>query len=67
VFIPVGDDAPTWIQWVGRIFPVRHFAEAMGAGFIGTPFHWQDTLNVAIWGLAGLLLAARYFTWEPRR
>jgi hypothetical protein len=39
----------------------------MGAGFLGTPFNWTDTLNVAIWGLAGLILAARYFSWEPRR
>jgi ABC-2 type transport system permease protein len=67
VFIPVGSNAPTWIQWIGRIFPVRHFAAGMGAGFLGTPFNWTDTLNVAIWGLAGLILAARYFSWEPRR
>jgi ABC-2 type transport system permease protein len=67
VFIPLGDDAPTWIQWIGRIFPVKHFADGMQAGFLGTPFDWTDTLVVALWGIAGLLLAARFFTWEPRR
>jgi ABC-2 type transport system permease protein len=67
IFIAIGDDAPAWIMWVGRIFPVRHFAEGLGAGFLGTPFAWKDVLIVAVWGAAGLLLAARFFSWEPRR
>jgi ABC-2 type transport system permease protein len=67
VFIPLGDNAPTWIVWVGRIFPVKHFLDGMRAGFLGTPFKWSDVLYVALWGVAGLLLAARFFTWEPRR
>jgi ABC-2 type transport system permease protein len=66
VFIPIGDNAPVWIQWVGRIFPVRHFADGLQAGFIGTTFHWSDVLIVAAWGTAGLLAAARFFSWEPR-
>jgi ABC-2 type transport system permease protein len=67
IFIPFGDDAPGWITWIARIFPVKHFADGMGAGFIGSPFKWSDVLVVAGWGLAGLILAARYFSWEPRR
>jgi ABC-2 type transport system permease protein len=67
IFIAIGDDAPAWIRWTGKVFPVRHFAEGMGAGFLGTPFHWNDVLIVALWGIAGLLLAVRYFSWEPRQ
>ena len=67
IFIPLGDDAPTWIVWIGRVFPVKHFADGMQAGFLGTSFHWSDVLVVAAWGLAGLLLASRFFSWEPRR
>jgi ABC-2 type transport system permease protein len=67
VFIPIGDHAPAWIVWVGRIFPVKHFADGLQAGFLGSTFHWSDVLIVAAWGAAGLLLAARYFSWEPRR
>ena len=67
VFIPLGDNAPAWIVWIGRIFPVKHFADGMQAGFLGTPFDWKDTLAVALWGIAGLLLAIRFFSWEPRR
>ncbi len=66
VFIPIGDHAPAWIVWVGRIFPVKHFADGLQAGFLGATFHWNDVLIVAAWGAAGLLLAARYFSWEPK-
>jgi len=67
IFIPLGDDAPTWLVWIGRVFPVKHFADGMQAGFLGTSFRWNDVLVVAVWGLAGLLLATRFFSWEPRR
>ncbi len=66
IFIPFGNGTPTWIQWIARIFPVRHFAAGMQAGFIGTPFDWTDVLVVAAWGVVGLVLAIRFFTWEPR-
>jgi ABC-2 type transport system permease protein len=68
IFIPFGVDTPEWIRTVARIFPVKHFADAMRAGFYGAPeFQWRDVLVVAIWGLAGLILAARFFTWEPKK
>jgi ABC-2 type transport system permease protein len=67
VFIPVTADTPEWVNVVGRIFPIRHFVDAMNAGFLGTPFRWWDVIYVAIWGLAGILLAARFFSWEPRK
>jgi len=67
IFIAFGNSTPSWILWVARVFPVRHFALGMQAGFLGTPFHWTDVAVVAAWGLAGLLLAARFFSWEPRR
>jgi ABC-2 type transport system permease protein len=66
IFIPLGDNAPSWLVWVARIFPVRHFAAGMQAGFIGTAFSWTDVAIVAGWGVAGLAAAIRYFSWEPR-
>ncbi len=67
IFIPLGNHAPAWIMWVARIFPVRHFALGMQSAFVGTSFHWSDVLVVALWGLGALLVAARYFRFEPRR
>jgi len=66
IFVPLGDNTPQWIITVGTIFPVKHFANGISAGFVGTTFHWTDVLIVAAWGAAGLLAAARFFSWEPR-
>jgi ABC-2 type transport system permease protein len=67
IFIAFGNSTPDWILWVARVFPVRHFALSMQAGFLGTAFSWTDVLVVAAWGVAGLLLAIRFFSWEPRK
>jgi ABC-2 type transport system permease protein len=68
-FFPIGEHAPAWVKQVGRIFPVKHFTDAMLASFYGKPFTfaWSDVLVIAVWGLVGLTLAARFFSWEPRR
>lgn len=69
IFFPVGDDAPTWIRVINSIFPIRHFVEAMSSAFLGNaiPFDWSDLAVVAAWGIAGLVLASRFFSWEPRK
>jgi ABC-2 type transport system permease protein len=81
IFIPLEDDAPAWMTTVADVFPVKHFADAMRAGFLGNltvtppggsavrvfPFDWMDVAIIAAWGIVGLLLAARFFSWEPRR
>jgi len=66
IFIPIGDNAPDWLIWTARVFPVKHFADGISAGFVGTAFHWTDVLVVGVWGAVGLLAAARFFSWEPR-
>ena len=66
IFIPFGDTAPAWITWIARIFPVKHFADGIQAGFLGTAFHWSDVLIVGVWGLGALLFTLRFFSWEPR-
>ena len=69
IFIPLGDSAPAWIRTVGTIFPVRHFADAFRAAYLGPPFpfKWSDLIVIALWGVAGLLIASRYFSWDPRK
>jgi ABC-2 type transport system permease protein len=66
VFIPVSDAMPRWVDVVGKIFPIRHYVDSMNAAFLGMPFSWGDVLFVAAWGVAGLVLASRFFSWEPR-
>jgi ABC-2 type transport system permease protein len=67
IFIAFGNTTPSWILWVARVFPVRHFVLSMQAGFLGSAFSWTDVLVVAAWGVAGMLLAIRFFSWEPRQ
>jgi ABC-2 type transport system permease protein len=67
IFIPFGNNTPAWVLWLAKVFPVRHFVLAMEAGFLGTAFSWTDVLVVAAWGVGGMLLAIRFFTWEPRQ
>jgi len=67
ILIPIGDNAPAWITWIARIFPVKHFADGIQAGFLGTTFRWSDVLIVGLWGLGALLVTLRFFSWEPRR
>jgi ABC-2 type transport system permease protein len=71
VFIPLREDAPAWLALLAKLFPVKHFVEALLASFFPVPgqasFRGGDLLIVGLWGLAGLLLAMRFFSWEPRR
>ncbi len=64
------DSPPTWLDIVGDIFPVKHFSEACQAAFnpfqTGSGFEWLDLAVVAAWGLAGVALSVRFFSWYPR-
>lgn len=62
-------EAPRWMQTVADFFPIKHFAQAMLASFDPTFREWSnsDLLILGLWGIAGLALALRFFSWEPRR
>jgi len=69
IFIPI-QDPDAWYVTVAELFPVYHFAQAMKAAYfapVGNGFRGGDLLIIGVWGLFGLLLAARFFSWEPRR
>jgi ABC-type multidrug transport system permease subunit len=70
IFIPL-TNAPKWLGTVGNVFPVRHFAEAMHQAFNpfapGAGFQGRDLLVMGIWGLGALVVAVKFFRWEPRR
>jgi ABC-2 type transport system permease protein len=67
VFIVFGNTTPSWILWIARVFPVRHFVLGMQAGILSTTFSWTDVLVVAAWGVGGMLVAMRFFHWDPRQ
>jgi ABC-2 type transport system permease protein len=68
VFIP-DDQLPSGVIHFADAFPIRHFFEAFFNAYVpGGPvsFDWGNLAAVAAWGVAGLLLAIRYFRWTPR-
>jgi ABC-2 type transport system permease protein len=67
VFFPV----PDWMATFSSFFPVKPLLDLIGDAFnpatTGTGIDVADLAVVAAWGVAGLMLAVRYFSWEPRR
>jgi ABC-2 type transport system permease protein len=70
VFIPPDADTPQWVEWIANVFPIRHLSEALQTGFnpfeTGAGFEWLNLAIVAAWGVAGMLIALRFTSWEPR-
>ena len=60
---------PHWLADVGEIFPIRHLANALLVAYnphtTGLGFAGEDLLIVAAWGVAGLIIALRKFSWVP--
>jgi len=68
VFIPE-DQLPDGVIAFADLFPVRHFFDAFFDAYVpagGPAVSWDNLAIVALWGVAGLLLAIRYFRWTPR-
>jgi ABC-2 type transport system permease protein len=68
VFIP-DDELPSGVIDFANHFPIRPFFQAFFDAYVpsgGSTIAWDHLLVVAIWGVAGLLLAIRFFRWTPR-
>jgi ABC-2 type transport system permease protein len=68
VFIPESE-IPSGVLHVADAFPIRHFFEAFFTAWdpatVGAGFEWGHLAVVAAWGVAGLLIALRTFSWTP--
>lgn len=68
VFVAI-EDRPRWMSVVADIFPLRPFVSCMQAAFnpaVDAPaFQWDRLAVVAAWGVAGVVVAAKTFKWEP--
>lgn len=70
VFIPPGN-APDWLGTVADLFPVKHLSVALQTAF--NPFETGSGLApgdlgvMLAWTVVGVVVALRYFSWEPRR
>ncbi len=68
IFIP-NDEIPASMQQVADLFPIKHLFEALLRCFdplgTGPRVAVGDLAFVALWGLAGFLVATRRFRWTP--
>ncbi|MEU4410954.1 ABC transporter permease [Streptosporangium sp. NPDC023963] len=66
--ILVGARMPAWLETVGWLFPLRHFAEAVRDDFNpflhGAGFHGDHLAVLAAWGLGAGAVAVWRFRWE---
>jgi ABC-2 type transport system permease protein len=68
VFVP-DDELPSGVIDFANHFPIRPFFQAIYDAYLpgnGSALAWDHMLVVGIWGVAGLLLAIRFFRWTPR-
>jgi ABC-2 type transport system permease protein len=69
VFIPLST-MPSWLTDIASYFPVRPLAESLLTAYnpftTGNGIAWSDLGVVALWGVIGLIVALRRFSWLPR-
>lgn len=61
---------PRWMEVLGSVFPLKHFANAVADGMNptipGAGFYWDHLAVMALWMLVGVTVALRFWTWQPR-
>jgi ABC-2 type transport system permease protein len=69
VFIVPSTDSPAWLDTVANIFPLKHFVTPFVAAFnpqtVGGGWDWASLAYMTLWGVVAVVLAIRWFTWEP--
>jgi ABC-2 type transport system permease protein len=70
VLVPENEISNGVLNFAG-VFPIRPFFQALFTAWdpntTGAGFELGNLAVVAAWGVAGLLIAVRFFRWEPRR
>jgi ABC-2 type transport system permease protein len=68
VFIPDANN-PDWLRSIANVFPIRHLSQALLLAYDpathGPGIAWGQLAAVAVWGVAGLIVALRRFRWTP--
>jgi ABC-2 type transport system permease protein len=62
-------DYPEVLRAIGDVLPLKYFVDIVEGVYLDDEHLWQQGGAVAVvaaWGLAGVLVAWRRFSWEPR-
>jgi len=69
IFIPTSA-LPAWLAYISYVFPVHPLAAALLEAYnpytTGSGLNWGYLAILAAWGVAGLIMAVRRFSWLPR-
>jgi ABC-2 type transport system permease protein len=69
IFVP-SEQIPDWMNGIASVFPVKPLFDSLLEAFdpttTGIGVAWGDLAVVAAWGIAGVVLALRFFRWAPR-
>ena len=60
---------PRFLEALADALPLRHFLDAVQGVYLDGHQPWDHAGSLAVvaaWGVVGLLLALRYFSWQPR-
>jgi ABC-2 type transport system permease protein len=63
------EDYPAVLEAIGRVLPLRYFIDLVRGAYLEDEAFWSDPTAIAVlaaWGVAGLVIAASRFRWEPR-
>lgn len=67
IFFPLSE-APSWLQTVAGLFPLEPLASSAVAAFdpdMPVEIPWLDIAKLVAWGVVGMVIALRFFTFEP--
>ena len=64
------ENAPVWVTTLGDLFPLKHLSVVLQTAFnpfeTGAGFEPAHLAAIAAWGVFGLVVSMRFFSWEPR-
>ena len=60
---------PDFLRAIGKILPLKHYLDVVQSIYLSGHEIWSQPGAVGVvaaWGVGGIVVAARYFGWEPR-
>lgn len=64
------DDLPVWLEQIARWSPASMLVDLLRPALLGMAANqaaWINLAGLLLYGLTGIMLAARFFQWEPKQ
>lgn len=60
---------PAFLRAIGDVLPLKHYLDVVQSVYLAHHEIWHEPRAVAVvaaWGVGGIVVASRFFGWEPR-